>query len=243
MNILITGVSRGLGKNLAIMLLSQGYNVWGISTKDSSASELVDLLQYTNFKYSKCNLKYESEILEFIEQNKDEFSRLNTIIFNAGSMENDLEDGKFNFSKFKEVFDVNLISIVMLIEKSLPIFRQNNKGMFIAISSLCSYRGVVVDKVSYPASKAALNMIFESFRLQLSNDNIQFINVNFGPLGDKNSLMTISYSKAAGRIISLLNEKRNYLDYPLLPALIMKMLRFCPDKFVSYIIKFKKAKK
>src|SRR3989339_904135 len=113
MNILITGVSRGLGKNLAIMLLSQGYNVWGISTKDSSASELVDLLQYTNFKYSKCNLKYESEILEFIEQNKDEFSRLNTIIFNAGSMENDLEDGKFNFSKFKEVFDVNLISIVM----------------------------------------------------------------------------------------------------------------------------------
>lgn len=238
MNILISGVSSGLGKNLAIGFLSGGHNVWGISRKPIDSPKIRDLVVNKNFVYTQCDVSIEEDVASLVDHiNKKSFP-LNIVILNAGIMQNDMINKKFDYAKFKEIFAVNFFGAIAFIDKILPFFQQKGEGVFIGISSLASHRATVINKIAYSTAKAALNMAFESFRLQLGEPKIRFIIVNLGRLTEKKStLWVLSYKRAAEKVISLVNKKRNVFNYPLLPFLRAKVLQVFPDSFISkYII-------
>lgn len=241
MNILITGVSSGLGSELTSAFLSRGHNVWGISRKNSDSPALDDLTSNKDFIYSKCDIARENDVLSLIDDIKKKNFDIDVAILNAALMQNDIKDKKFNKLKFKEVFDVNLYGAVSIIDIILPIFQQKGQGIFIGISSLAAYRGIVVDKIAYPASKSALNMVFEAFRLQLDNPEIRFITVNLGPMSNEKGVLTMSYKQAAQKIIALIDKKGSLYNYSYLSSMIIKILKYFPDSFVSqYVIKNKR---
>lgn len=238
MNILITGVSSGLGETLALELLKKNNLVWGVSRKDENHPSLKRLFENKSFIYSQCDVGIERNVNQLINEIKEADYALDIVILNAGLMENDIGINGFNYCSFKKVFDVNFLGSMAIINGVLPLFFNHGLGLFIGISSLAAHRGVVVNKIAYPTSKAALNMAFESFRLQLSNKNIRFLTVNLGPLSEKKGLLRASYKQTAKKIISLIDKKVNVVDYPFLPSLIFRIFKFLPDSFLSrYVIK------
>ena len=175
MNILITGVSKGLGYYMALNLLKDEHSVWGLSKSDTDDVNIQTLMNYQSFSYDQCDLSQDKEIDMVLIEQKEKRQTLDVIILNAANMENDIIDYRLDYGKFKYIFDVNLFSSINIIEKILPEFIQKEKGILVGISSLSSYTPLCVDKIAYPTTKAALNMVFKYLRFHLTKKNIKLI--------------------------------------------------------------------
>ena len=235
MKVFITGVTSGLGKVLVKEFLNRGYRVWGIGRKHLEDSK-------ENFCYSICDVSKEEDVKRVYEEMENKDFVPDIIILNAGMMKNDLIS-QFSYPVFKETFDINLFGAIKWIDVFLPLFLKRKKGTFAAISSLSAYRALVINKIAYPGSKAALSMVFEGFRLQVPSSGIRFITFHVGPMGEGRSLFQIGYQKAAEKIVNHLcrNKKNDVVNFPFIPTLITKISRFFPDGLLSKkILKNKK---
>ncbi|MBF0208873.1 MAG: SDR family oxidoreductase [Oligoflexia bacterium] len=237
MNVLITGVGRGLGQALCLSFLGEGHAVWGISRSDSFFVPQ----NLENYSYSRCDISNEEEVNTLFSSNIDRVKSLDLVVLNAGSMEDDIIDGQFSFDNFKKVFQINLEAQVRLVQLVLPYFHQKRGGMFIGISSLASKRAICKNKIAYASSKAALNMAFESFRIQLARSGIKFKIVNSGPLKadverEFDGLGATSYQKMARKILSFKDKRSNILNYPWLIHLTYVLSIFFKDNFLSQLL-------
>jgi 3-oxoacyl-[acyl-carrier protein] reductase len=243
MNIFITGVSLGLGKALTKEFLQRGHHVWGVARRKLDDWDTnKDFQSNENFRYTTHDISIYSDVERVCKVMLEEQFIPDIVILNAGIMENDL-NGAFSYEIFKKVYQVNLFGAASWINIFLPIFLERNRGIFVAISSLSSYRGLNNKMIAYGGSKAALNMTFECFRLQLSSTGVRFITINPGRMvrdSDGNGLMRITYTSAAKKIVSYIFSKRssNVFDFPLTSSVISKILRIMPDFIVDKMIKF-----
>jgi pentatricopeptide repeat protein len=227
MKVFISGVTSGLGRALAEEFSGQGHNVWGVGRRQPGASQ-------ENLHYSVCDVSKLEEVRRVYAEMRDKGFIPDIVILNAGIMKDDLIP-EFSYSVFKETIDINLFGAINWIDVFLPIFLKRKRGTFVAISSLCVYRGLVVNKIAYPASKAAVSAAFENLRLQFFSSGVRFITFHIGPMGKESSLFKIDYETAAERIARYLrlSRKPETVNFPLLPTLITKISKFLPDTFIS----------
>ena len=231
MNVLITGVSSGLGKELAVQFLSKGDIVWGLSRKEKHSKELQPLFAYENFNYRLCDISKEEEVSLLFRM---EAFIPDVVVLNAGNMDDDLKKGKFDYTQFRKVFTVNLFGAVTFMDKLMPIFQQRGKGVFVGISSLSAYRALVMNKVAYPSSKAALSMAFQAFRVQFAESNLRFLTFHLGPMGEKQRLFQTSYQKAAHKVVRHLysGKQSDVVNFPKAAVLMTKISLFFRDAFL-----------
>lgn len=152
--IIITGVSRGFGKAIAELYLSKGEKVIGIGRSAK--------IDHTNFSFVSCDL---SDLDAVRNLKFDSFSEPVTLINNAGIIGeiNRLSDQKV--CDVDQVMTVNVSAPVILAHK---LYQQiENKDLFtlVNISSGAASRGIP-SWASYCASKAALNMLTQTFFLE-----------------------------------------------------------------------------
>ena len=121
-NIVITGTSHGIGRELTIKLLKNGNKVWGCSRKD-------DLIKKKNYFHYRVNLSDLSQIKEWINKvSKESSGKIDIFISNAAIFKRRLSLLD-SFDNVTETVKVNLIAS-MLITKMLSKFMiQNKKGL------------------------------------------------------------------------------------------------------------------
>ncbi len=227
---------------MALNLLKDEHSVWGLSKSDTDDVNIQTLMNYQSFSYDQCDLSQDKEIDMVLIEQKEKRQTLDVIILNAANMENDIIDYRLDYGKFKYIFDVNLFSSINIIEKILPEFIQKEKGILVGISSLSSYTPLCVDKIAYPTTKAALNMVFKSLRFHLAKKNITFITVNPGPMSINDTFFQISYDKAAKKIIKTINNPKHVLNFNFVSTFIYRCMDFLPDWFSIVLLnKVKKA--
>jgi NAD(P)-dependent dehydrogenase (short-subunit alcohol dehydrogenase family) len=237
MQILITGVSSGLGKALVKKNLARGDFVVGIARDELDSLSIRELTENKNFFYVRCDLADIEDIDNLFEILSKKSLSIDKVILNAAIMCEDVRAGRFDYATFKKTFEVNLFGSIYIVHKLLPVFQKKGRGMFVAISSLSSLRPIVVERIGYPASKAALGMAFEGFRIQVNHPGIRFVTINLGRMSDKQGLMCVTYEKAAQKIISVIAGKADYINYPLTPTLFTRIFRHLPDWTISrYLI-------
>lgn len=228
MNILITGISKGLGKEIGLRLVKDGHTVCGIARSPTTTMAQWELPGRSNFIYKQCDIRDSEKINHCLEDLKASGFIPDAVILCAGVMTDDLVNGRFIYNTFRDVFETNLFPNIFIVNRCMEIFTENKEIIFIGISSLCSHRALVIDKIAYPASKAALNMAFESFRIQFFDSKFRFVIVNLGRLGDRNSLIQISYKKAAKKVAAAVKHPRPVINCPFLVAYITKFSRILP---------------
>lgn len=239
MKIFITGVSSGLGHELTKRFLVDGHQVWGISrcTKEDIDSSF---LMNSGFLYSVCDIRDENRMTDVANKMVDQNFIPDVIILNAASRENDFLSATLSISKFKEIFNVNFWGSLFWVVFFLPFFQKRNKGKFIVISSLSAKYPLNRNKIAYSTSKAALNMLFESLKLQLSLSRVRFTIFNFGRLGEKKPFLAASYKEAAKKVLKYVyyGENSRTVNYPLIDLLAIKIIQFLPPRLIKkYIIK------
>ena len=161
MRIFITGVRRGIGRELAKLALAQGHEVWG-TTRNAAVD-----LNHPAFHHVQLDLNSADSFSHF-EEKLGSMENLDVLVNNAGV----LLDEKFRFENLPakallDTFQVNVVGPHLVTQALLPFLRKSSRPVVASISSIM---GSISDNSSgryyaYRMSKAALNCWNKSFSI------------------------------------------------------------------------------
>ena len=163
MNIFITGISSGIGKELALEFAQKGHNVFGISRRE------------LNYKDEK--ITHQSLDMNDIGAQKlkllDSLDQIDIVILNAGILGEIKKIQDAATDELKETMQINLWSQKNLIDNLLA--NHSVKNIF-AISSGAANKGSK-GWAGYSLSKAAFKILIELY----SNEEVQTHFLNIAP--------------------------------------------------------------
>lgn len=168
---LITGCAKAIGKEIALELARDGYNI--IGTYNTSLDEIKILKERIealglNFDYYKLDLSNEEEIDNFIDNIKNKYSKIDILVNNAALS----LDNSFEFKtkeEFMKVLEVNLVGPFLLTQKLKDLLEG---GIIINISSTDGINTYSKLSMDYSASKAGLINLSKSLSLELENTKV-----------------------------------------------------------------------
>ncbi|KRD09978.1 hypothetical protein ASE21_09645 [Flavobacterium sp. Root901] len=166
-NILITGASQGIGREIAITASKLGANVTIVGRNAEKLQETISLLTGNGHKMFAVDLSVSSEIDTLISES----APFDGVVFNAGIVEY-LPVKFLNEDKIDSVFSVNFDSNVVLSQKLIKKKLLNKKGSLVFISSISSKLGVG-GTAMYAASKAALISFSKVLATELAPQGIR----------------------------------------------------------------------
>ena len=168
MNVLITGVSRGVGKEL-LELARESKNVKKIFACSSSTAVPCDS---GKVNYLAVNFLDDNTIGNLVSSLKGE--KINVLINNAGYLHHE-EFKKANLIQAKKMFDINFWGPYQLIKGLLPNLIAG-KGHVVNIGSMGGFQGSgkFPGLSAYSASKAALANLTECLAEELKEDGVVF---------------------------------------------------------------------
>lgn len=171
--VLITGASQGIGRATAVAFAKEGCSIAINFRSDAEAAQAV--LEECD-RYSEGNLLVradvsdEHEVSEMCEKIKQQFSRVDVLVNNAGIF--DENDSPTNSAVFEKIFYNNFLSAVTVTKHVLPLMQE---GKIINISSVHGKLGHGrPSAAAYSACKAAL----ENWTMNLAKDLAPNILVN-----------------------------------------------------------------
>ncbi|WP_034045186.1 SDR family oxidoreductase [Wocania ichthyoenteri] len=166
--VLITGGSSGIGKSVGEFLTQKGFTVYGTSRNPEN---------YKNSKFSilQLDVKKNETIKKTVSEIIEAEGKLDVLINNAGAgITGPIEE--IPDSEIKANFDTNFFGPINVIKAVLPQMRKQQSGLIINITSIAGYMGLPYRGV-YSASKGALELLTEAFRMELKEFNISMTNV------------------------------------------------------------------
>lgn len=166
-NILVTGASQGIGREIAIAASKLGANVTIVGRNVEKLQETISFLTGNGHKMFAVDLAVATDLEELILQS----SAFDGVVFNAGIVEY-LPVKFLNESKIDAVFSVNFDSNVMLSQKLIKKKLLNKKASLVFISSISSKLGVG-GTAMYAASKAALVSFSKVLATELAPQGIR----------------------------------------------------------------------
>ena len=167
-NILITGASGGIGKEIVRKFVSLGGNVLGSGTK----AEKLDLLKkrYPNIKVKRFDMAEHQRVEEFIDNVSLELGGLDILINNAGTNMDNLSL-RMKDDEWKKVIDINLTSTFLLSKYAIKKMLKNKYGRIVNITSVVGHTGNS-GQSNYAASKAGIIGMSKSLAIEYAKKNI-----------------------------------------------------------------------
>lgn len=219
----ITGAGSGIGRSLALQFAAAGHQVLitgrHLSKLVSVANHFPDAITALTWDVTddaSCHLMGQA-----IDEH---LGGLDIAILNAGHCEY-VEGGELDSDLFRRVYDVNVFGTVNSIAVAMPRLKQSaavsgRKGQIVGIASLSAIVGFPRAE-AYGSSKAAVNYLLESLRLDLSNESVDVTVVNPGfvetPMIGNNDFpmpFIMSADKAAEKIIIGIDARKFKVQFP-----------------------------
>jgi len=166
--VLITGASSGIGKSVGEYLHQKGYKVYG-SSRNPKHQEL------NGIHFVSLDVTQPETIQSAVDFIVKKEGQIDFLINNAGkgitgAMEEIPDQEVLN------VFEVNYLGPLRVIKAVLPVMRKQHSGMIINITSIAGYMGLPFRGV-YSATKGALELTTEAYRMELKPFNIKMTNI------------------------------------------------------------------
>ena len=164
-NVFISGASRGIGKDIALLFANNGYKVIGTSRSDFSIDDNLD-----NFIPLKLDITSRNDIKDCFDYLKSENLLPNILINNAGITADQI------FMRMKDedwdnVIETNLTGTFNLSKIFIKNMIKNKSGRIVNISSVSGLMGNP-GQVNYASSKAALTGFTKSLAKEVGSRNI-----------------------------------------------------------------------
>lgn len=188
-NILITGSSKGIGKQIAKGLAGGKFNLF-LTARNESYLKIV--AQETNAQgYCVCDLSKQDDLINlanFIENNK-----IDILINNAGEyVYGDIN--KMSFEQISQIFTVNLLAPTYLCSVVSKYMKQQKWGRIINIGSISGVMGEAYASL-YSSSKSGLIGLTKALALELAEFNITVNTINPGWVETELGLKSIEESE------------------------------------------------
>lgn len=215
--ILITGGSSGIGKSIGEYLTDRGFKVYGTSRSPEKCSN-------SKFPILKLDVNNKETISETIKTIIEKEGRLDVLVNNAGvGITGPLEE--LPEAQIKANFDTNFFGPINVIKAVLPQMRKQHDGLIINVTSIAGYMGLPYRSI-YSASKGALELVTEAFRMELKDFNVKMTNIAPGDFATNIAagryhaplLENSPYKKPYGDTLNLINSHVDSGSDPILMA-------------------------
>lgn len=182
-NILITGASSGLGKGMAIEFAKLGRNLALCARRMENLEELkLELLAINpdiKVLIRPLDVNDHDQVFEVIKAFAADLGGLDRVIVNAG-MGKGASVGTGYFHANKQTAITNFVSALAQCEATMEIFRAQNAGHLVTISSVSAVRGARRALTVYAATKAALSSMTEGIRIDVMHTPIKVTTIHPG---------------------------------------------------------------
>ena len=216
MSILITGTNRGIGLEFVKHYLKNNEKVIATCRNKNSAKDLLKLKNTTsNLSLVELDVSNPNSINEFASKITNQ--PIDTFINNAGVFgPRNNEFGNYNAKEWIEVFNINTIAPLLIMQKILKNLRlgKNKKLIFISSKVGSIEENTGGSMYIYRSSKTALNQVIKSLSIDFKNEN--FITVALHPgwvktdMGGPNALIDTKTSiKGMAEVIDSLVLKNS----------------------------------
>lgn len=186
-NIVITGVSSGIGRDALRLLHQKGYHIYGSVRKEADAKSLTEAYpqRFTPLIFDVQDQNAVNQAAKVVFETCD---RIDALINNAGIA----VPGPLEFvteSDFEKQMDVNLKSVRRITNTFLPLLGtapdfKGTSGRIINISSISGLFSSPFNGV-YSISKHALESMTDVYRRELRRYGIKVMAVEPGPIKTK----------------------------------------------------------
>ncbi|RUO33263.1 SDR family oxidoreductase [Aliidiomarina soli] len=165
--IIITGASSGLGEEMARQFAAMGRNL-GLCARrtdrlEALKAELMAANPAIRIEVKALDVNDHDRVFAVVREFKQDFGKIDRFIVNAG-MGKGVGIGKGNFDANKQTAMTNYIAAMAQCEAAMEVFREQNDGHLVTISSMSAVRGMPGAMTAYASSKAALESLTEGIR-------------------------------------------------------------------------------
>lgn len=170
--VVITGASKGIGKNISTALAKEGAITVLVSRNKETLEKTHEEILSLGGKALAipADISKEEEILNLFSKVKDRFGRLDILINNAAT----IITGKlvdFSLKDYDKMMQTNLRGLYICCQQALRIMLPQKSGYIINISSVAGFKGYA-EQSAYTASKHGVMGITKSLAAEVYKDGI-----------------------------------------------------------------------
>jgi acetoacetyl-CoA reductase len=169
---LVTGGATGIGAAIVAKLASSGITV--VATYNST----IPKEKYENVIYKKLDISSVEDTQQFLKE-LDKLNLEPNILVNNAGITCDMMFHRMTFEAWKQVIEINLLSLFNLTQPVFKRMRDNKYGRIVCISSVNANKGQV-GQVNYCSSKAGVQGFTKALSLEGASHGITVNTVSPG---------------------------------------------------------------
>jgi short-subunit dehydrogenase len=174
--ILITGASSGLGAEMARQFAAKGHDLALCARRTERLEELRAELARDHadrrVEVRALDVNDDTEVFEIFGAFRDDFGRLDRVIVNAGVGKGaPLGTGRHDANR--ETAMTNFVAAITQADAAMEIFREQDAGHLVLVSSMSAMRGMPKSMTVYAATKAGLSHLGEGLQYELLGSPIK----------------------------------------------------------------------
>src|SRR6266540_4629438 len=170
---LVTGASRGIGREIALELAREGAKVaLNYQSSDARAQEVADEIAKLGAAclIAKADVAHPQEARAMVKRVVEHFGRLDILVNNAG-ITRDKSIRKMTDEDWLEVVQTNLNAVFFCTSAAIPVMIEQNYGRIINLSSMNGQTSAF-GQANYGASKGGIISFTKTCALELAKFNI-----------------------------------------------------------------------
>jgi len=156
-SVIVTGSSRGIGAEIAMLFASEGASVIVNCHQDTEGGKsVVGKIKVSGGKAEFCiaDVREMESAERLVEEAIKKFGRLDVLVNNAGIVRDAMVEN-MGFEQWREVLETNLSGVFNCSKAAYPVMRDQGHGKIVNISSVVAESGNI-GQANYVSSKAGV---------------------------------------------------------------------------------------
>jgi NAD(P)-dependent dehydrogenase (short-subunit alcohol dehydrogenase family) len=177
--ILITGASRGIGRETALLCGQRGWSVAvNYAENEKAAEDTAEKVREAGGRAMtvKGDVAVEADVIAMFEKTQRELGRLSGVVINAGIIAPALPLADMSVGRLRRVFEVNVLGAYLCARESarrLSRDRGGEGGSVVLLSSAAARLGSPFEFVDYAGSKGALDTLTIGLSKELARQDVR----------------------------------------------------------------------
>lgn len=172
---IVTGASKGIGREIALLLAESGANVAVIARKQEELEDVAAEIEKLGRKALPISfdLTKTNEIEEVVDRIYKHFGRIDILINNAGiNIPEPAEE--VSIENWDTIMNINLKSVFFMSKAAGKYMKEHNRGKIVNMSSQMAFVGYY-KRSAYSTSKGGITQMTKALAIEWASHNI---NVN-----------------------------------------------------------------